>query len=540
MAEALTSQASFSCSICVDLLKDPVTIPCGHSFCLGCIKDCWDQDDQREVYSCPQCRNTFNPRPVLYKNSLIAEMVEKLKKMRLQPAQPAHSFARPGDVECDVCTGTAVQSCLECLLSFCEAHIQTHCKSSASKKHKLVEKRAKKTCSQHDKLLELFCRTDQKFICFKCTMDQHNGHDTISTAAERSQMQKRLAKIQTKFQQGIKQRDKKLQEVRQAMENLKHSAQAAVDDSEAIFTDLIHAIKRRRSEVKKLIRAQEKAELSRAEGLLRQMEQEIAYLKKRDDELEKLSHTEDHIHFLQSFQSVSGHPESTDLASISVTLHFSIEELRKAVCGVKEQVEDVYSVAVVKSAGVHIVLPHQPTTRKEYLKYYCPLSLDPSTAHKELCLSDGNKKVSWSRKLYFNISEILDECRQVLCRQSVSGRCYWEVAWTGRVHIAVSYKDLSGDGSECEFGCNDQSWSLICSDSSFSFRHNNKETKLPAVSCSSRIGVYVDYWAGILSFHSVSDTMMPFLRVKATFTQPLYPGYGVWSRTSSVQICEIN
>ncbi len=121
---------------------------------------------------------------------------------------------------------------------------------------------------------------------------------------------------------------------------------------------------------------------------------------------------------------------------------------------------------------------------------------------------------------------------QVLCRESVSGRCYWEVGWSGHrsgVNISVSYKSISrnGSGYECFFGYNDQSWSLSCSPFSFSFWHNNKETKLPGPS-SCRIGVYVDHSAGTLSFYSVSDTMNLIHTVQTTFTQPLYPGFYVW------------
>ncbi|KAG9332001.1 hypothetical protein JZ751_016277, partial [Albula glossodonta] len=289
MAQAgdLLDPDQFSCPICLDLLKDPVAIPCGHSYCMGCIKGCWDQDDHTGVYSCPQCRQTFTPRPVLYKNIMFAELVEKLKKTGLQAAPSAQSYAGPGDVACDFCTGRklkAVKSCLVCLASYCETHLHPHYQSPAFKKHKLVQATGnlqEKICSHHDKPLEIYCRTDQQCICFLCTMDEHKGHDTVSAAAEWSEEQKQLGVTQRRCQQRIQEREKELQDLRQAVQSYKRSAQAAVEDSERIFTELIRSIERRRSEVKELIRDQEKAAVSRAEGLLERLEQEIAELRRR-------------------------------------------------------------------------------------------------------------------------------------------------------------------------------------------------------------------------------------------------------------------
>lgn len=124
MAESSVSlaQDQFNCSICLDLLKDPVAIPCGHSYCMSCISGYWDQDEQKGVYSCPQCRQTFSPRPALAKNTMLAEVLEKVQKSKLQAAGPARNPAASGDVECDVCTGArnrAVESCLVCLNCYC-------------------------------------------------------------------------------------------------------------------------------------------------------------------------------------------------------------------------------------------------------------------------------------------------------------------------------------------------------------------------------------------------------------------------------------
>ncbi|XP_042560249.1 E3 ubiquitin/ISG15 ligase TRIM25-like [Clupea harengus] len=228
MAESSTQrQEPFTCSVCLDLMKDPVTVPCGHTYCLGCIKGCWDQEDGKGIYSCPQCRQTFRPRPVLSKNILIAEMVEEFRKTRIQTDVPAHCYAGPGDVECDVCTGRklkAVKSCLDCLLSYCETHFKAHNDVNPGRKHPVIDAMGQlqdRICSHHKKVFEIFCQTDQSCICYLCTMDEHKGHDTVSAAAERTHKQRQLGQTQRRFQQRIHEREKELQELRKAVETLK-------------------------------------------------------------------------------------------------------------------------------------------------------------------------------------------------------------------------------------------------------------------------------------------------------------------------------
>ncbi len=175
--------------------------------------------------------------------------------------------------------------------------------------------------------------------------------------------------------------------------------------------------------------------------------------------------------------------------------------------------------------------------------------------NKLLRLSERNRVITVTDTVqsYPDHSDRFD-VYQVLCRESVCGCCYWELEWSGCVFISVSYKSIrrKGRGDECLFGSNDQSWSLICSRSRYSFRHNNIETDLSVKPISSRIGVYdddddddddirrigvfVDHGAGTLSFYSVSDTMSLIHTVQTTFTQTLYPGFSVGSG-SSVKLC---
>ncbi|XP_064189767.1 E3 ubiquitin-protein ligase DTX1-like [Anguilla rostrata] len=153
--------------------------------------------------------------------------------------------------------------------------------------------------------------------------------------------QMQLAATQSKFQQRIQEREKDLQDLRQAVQSLKRSAHAAVEDSERIFTELIRSIERRCSEVKEMIRDQEKSAVSRAEGLLERLEQEIAELKRRDAELEQLSTTEDHIHFLQRSKPLCVPPGLGNLPIRTSNPYFSFETVRKCVSELKEQLEDV-------------------------------------------------------------------------------------------------------------------------------------------------------------------------------------------------------
>uniref|UniRef100_A0A3B4E6H9 SPRY-associated domain-containing protein n=1 Tax=Pygocentrus nattereri TaxID=42514 RepID=A0A3B4E6H9_PYGNA len=209
-------------------------------------------------------------------------------------------------------------------------------------------------------------------------------------------------------------------------------AQSAVEDSERIFTELIRSIEKKRSEVTKLIRAQEEAKLSGAEELLEKLEQEIADLQRRRTELEQLSHTEDHIHFLQSFQSLCVSSGSEDSPSITVHQHLSFDGVRRSLSELKERLEKFYREEFSKIPPHVQILPSEPNNREDFLQYFCQLTLDPKTAHPHLILSEKNRVVTFSNEVqsYSDHPERFDCWDQVLCKESLSGRCYWEVEWS--------------------------------------------------------------------------------------------------------------
>ncbi|XP_043081904.1 E3 ubiquitin-protein ligase TRIM39-like [Puntigrus tetrazona] len=433
MAEVTFSQDEFTCPVCLDLLMDPVTIQCGHSYCKSCITGFWNDEDQNKVYSCPQCRQTFSPRPALAINTMLAELVEKLKKTKLS----ADCDAGAGDVQCDVCTGRkyrAVKSCLMCLESYCQTHFERHEEFHSRKPHKVTEateRLQEMICQKHEKILEVFCRTDQKCICVLCTMDEHKNHDTVSAADQRTEK--------------------------------------------------------------------------------------------------------------QCLQSLSAPSESKDMNDDPFSSHISSDDLRESVHHMRDELEDFCKEQLKKIPDRVTFNNIVPRSRKDFPQNSHQFTLDANTVNKYLCLSENNRMITHTgtKQLYPDHPDRFDGLCQVLCRESVCGRCYWELEWSGYgVSISVSYKSIrrKGRGRECWFGSNDQSWSLFCSSSRCSFGFNKIWTDLPVESISRRIGVFVNHSAGTLSFYSVSDTMNLIHTVQTTFTQTLYPGFNVFSG-SSVELC---
>ena len=174
----------FECSICLNFFTDPVTTPCGHNFCKTCLSEHWDRS---ELCHCPMCNKRFHVRPEISTNLVIEEISVQIKKRKVE----AHERADlPWQVTCDVCTETkfkALKSCLVCLTSYCEDHLEPHQRVPSLARHKLidpVENLEERICGKHQRLLELFCRDEQVCICLLCSETDHKHHQTVPIEEE--------------------------------------------------------------------------------------------------------------------------------------------------------------------------------------------------------------------------------------------------------------------------------------------------------------------------------------------------------------------
>ncbi|XP_075869507.1 tripartite motif-containing protein 16-like [Nelusetta ayraudi] len=531
-----------SCCLCLDLLKDPVATSCGHSYCRKCLQHHWDVEEVRRVYSCPQCRTTFTTRPVLEKNIMLAALVENLKKTGLQAAPADHCYAGAGDVACDFCTGRklkAFKSCLVCRASYCDSHLQPHLRSSTFQRHKLVDptqQLQENICPHHDEVMKMFCRTDQQMICYLCSVDEHKGHDTVSAAAERTERQRELEMTRQEIQQRTQHKEEDLKVLQKEVKSINGSADKAVKDSEDIFTQMIRVLEKRRSEVQHQVRSTQEAEVSRVKDLQKKLEQEITELKRRDAELDKISHTLDDSQFLHNFSSLPALSQSPDSSRLEIHPLRYFDDVTAAVSKLRDKIQEVLMETqthiswTVRNVDVSLDEP-EPSSREDFLRYSRQITLDPNTANKHLLLSQEDRKVTFMNRVqsFSDNSDRFTDCYQILSRESLTGQCYWEVEWRGRwVGIAVTYRNISRSGWSVEsgFGSNKKSWRLVCSSGGYEFSHNNISTDVSGPQ-SSRVGVYLDHTAGLLCFFSISGTMKLLHRVQTTFTQPLHAGLWV-------------
>jgi tripartite motif-containing protein 39 len=234
------------------------------------------------------------------------------------------SPAKPGEVACDLCTGRklkALKSCLECLTSYCEIHLQPHQRVTGLKRHKLidpVENLEDRLCKKHGRLLELFCRTDQTCVCQFCHETDHKTHHIVPLEEECGERKAQLGKTEAHVQQMIQERLQKVRKIKHLVQFRKRDTEREIADSMQIFSNLVRSIERSQAELIEVVEEKQKVAEMRDEGFIKELEQEMNELLRRSTELKQLSHTEDHLQLLQSSLSLSPPTNTKGWSEISV------------------------------------------------------------------------------------------------------------------------------------------------------------------------------------------------------------------------------
>ncbi|XP_070683573.1 E3 ubiquitin-protein ligase TRIM21-like isoform X3 [Pempheris klunzingeri] len=521
-ANYLRSEDQFLCSICLDVLTDPVSTPCGHNFCKTCITEHWNTNDR---FLCPLCNKAFTTRPDLRVNTLLSEMVSQFRQSAQQDASSSSSeqqVSKPGEVPCDVCAGTklkALKSCLVCLVSYCETHLEPHLTLSGLKRHQLidpVENLDSRMCTKHDKPLELFCKTDQTCVCMLCPVLDHIGHKFVPLKEEYEGQKAELGKTEAEIQQMIQKRRLKIEKIKRSADLSQEDADRVIAEGVQVFTSLKERVERGQAELINTIKEKQERAEKQAQAFIRALEQEISELMKRRTEVEQLSRSEDHLHLLHSVQSLNTNqpPASRDWTEVSVPPLSYEGTVRRAVA----QLEQDLSKEMKKLIKAEL---------RRVQKFAVDVTLDPDTAHPKLILSDDGKQVYDSdvrKKLPDNPERFSKYCI-VLGEQSFSsGRFYFEVQVKGKTNWSLGVARESINRKEIitlspEDGC----WTVWLRNGNEYQALDDPSVLLSLRSQPQKVGVFVDYEDGLVSFYDVDAAALIYSFTSCSFTEKLFP-----------------
>ncbi|XP_031167175.1 E3 ubiquitin-protein ligase TRIM21-like isoform X5 [Sander lucioperca] len=430
--------------------------------------------------------------------------------------------SKPGEVPCDVCTGTklkALKSCLVCLASYCETHLEPHLTMSGLKRHQLidpVENLEGRMCTKHDKPLELFCKTDQTCVCMLCPVIDHKTHYVVPLKEEYEGKKVELRKTEAEIQKMIQKRRLKIQEVKHSVDLSEEDADREIAEGVQVFTSLKESVERGLNELINTIKEKQKTTEKQAEAFIKELEQEISELKKRSTEVEQVLRSEDHLHLLQSVQSlnIQQPPPTKDWTEFSVRPSSYEGTVVKAVV----QLEETLSKEMKKLLEAEL---------KRVQQYAVDVTLDPDTAHPDLILSDDGKQVN-DGDVWKNLPDNPERfcyCASVLGKQSFfSGRFYFEVQVKGKTKwdLGVARESINRK-EDIPLAPQNGYWTIWLRN-----RNEYKACAGPSVLLSlksppQKVGVFVDYEEGLVSFFDVDAAALIYSFTGCSFTEKLFP-----------------
>ncbi|XP_030007383.1 E3 ubiquitin-protein ligase TRIM39-like [Sphaeramia orbicularis] len=525
-AGRVRSEDQFQCSICLDVFTDPVTIPCGHNFCKSCISENWRVN---VPYRCPMCKEEFYTKPQLKINTFISEMVAQFR-LEVQHGPNIYSSdqqaAKPGEVPCDVCSQTklkALKSCLVCLTSYCQTHLEPHLTVPALKRHQLihpVENLEDRMCRKHHKPLELFCKTDHTCICVFCSVEDHKNHEFVPLKDQYEEQKPELKKTKAEIQQMVQERRLKIQEIQRSVEVSKNAADRENAEGVEVYTALMESVRRGLDQLLEEIQEKQRSTEKQAEDFIKELEQEICELKKRSTEVEQLSGSEDHLHFVQRFTCVKAAPSMKTWTKVSVCPPSYEGTVERAVSELENKLTEEKKRKKKKKEKAKAEL-------KRVQQYEVNLTLDPDTAHPRLILSDDGKQVhdggEWKNLL--DKPQRFTDCLRILAKQSFSsGRIYFEVQVKGKTDwaLGVVRRSINRKGG---IPLSPQSgyWTIGLRNGNQCIACAAPPVPLSVKSGLQKVGVFVDYEEGLVSFYDVGSSVLIYSFIGCCFSDKLLP-----------------
>ncbi|XP_040197771.1 E3 ubiquitin-protein ligase TRIM41-like [Rana temporaria] len=480
--------AELKCSVCLNIYTDPVMLRCGHNFCRLCIDRVLDTQGGSGGYSCPECKEKFQDRPALQRKIKLPNKVENF--LSAQPDQ------KESGVFCTHCVDSpvpAVRSCLHCEVSLCDKHLRVHKKSP---EHILCDptlSMESRKCSVHKEILRYFCTEDETCICVSCTLaGEHRGHQVkmLDEASEKKKETLRnvLQKLLTKREE-TEERVQSLQEYRRKVET------KSAGDTERV-TVLFRDLRRHLEDLEKRVLREISGRAERISISIRDLEIKKEELSRKMRHIEELCNMTDPLN-RERHEKLLHDGGGLDVAGISHTLHTLSDIIR----------------------GVNVEF---------YRQEAADILLDLNTANNILQISDDRKTVSRSdvKQNHPETPERFQgEVPQVLSHQSFSlGRHYWEVDVGGSNgwRVGMCYPSIERGGWESVIGDNNKSWCLCGYGIAYGLANCCNLLLLPANTPSTRVGIYLDYEAGEISFYDLCDPIRHIHTFTTTFTEPLH------------------
>ncbi|XP_041637277.1 E3 ubiquitin-protein ligase TRIM68-like [Cheilinus undulatus] len=506
------SEEQFRCSICLDMFTDPVSIPCGHNFCKRCIIRNWDVNMRCE---CPLCKKAFNRRPELFVNTFIAEIASQFRRsMKKTRRFLIHRCSSSGEVRCDICIKTkvkALKSCLTCLTSYCKTHLEFHQKMIGQTKHDLIDpvgNLEERMCKNHHRPLEMFCKTDQTCICLGCTESSHKLHPILPLMEQYEEKKAELRETEVEIHKMIEERRLKIQTLKDSVRLSREDADRELAEGVAVFTALIRSAEERLVQLLNFIEEKQKTTEERAEGFIKELEDEISKLMKSANKVKQLSQTEDPLQFLQNLPSCPA-PPTKDWTQVHV--HSSFEgTVRRAVAELEEKLSEE--------------MENQRESELERVQQYTvDVTLDPNTANPSLILSDDRIRVHHGKQQNVpDNPERFSKSACVLGEQSfTAGKFYFEVEVTGKSEWELGVALGSMNRKEEIFPSRETGpWVLQLRSGSYYIAVGDV---FVLKSKPRRVGVFVDYEEGLVSFYDVDTAALIYSFTDCKFRGKLYP-----------------